>query len=335
MNYEYTLTKCVLMFVILYIMYYSIFCFFKGKIPFLLDISSKYKGYVNFTTIFKLGISSIFKLIMAVIITGIIYHSFKTTHIDISKSESNDELIFIILLLLASIISGLFISWFKSMGRFSNQLIIYILLKKNTVGNNLRHAIASKDQSEMVKYHKLIRQTDEIVTLSINEKLTLMASLMKAGIYEDVTQILSPQLKEKDSLFQNYMNIKPEILEYKINGIDKSIEKSETFKYKINIFQEKSQKIASLTMIALIIQFVIILLSSMGIISNIFKSIFIIAISISIISIVIIKYKKLKDIYKREFNKEKIELKEAPIDRIQLWLSVIMFGTGLAGLIFI
>lgn len=337
MNYENVLTSLVFMFVVIYIIYYSIYGLLKGKIPFLSDMFSKYDGYVNISMLFKSGLWSIFKLIVAVLVTGIIYHSFKTTHIHLSKYESNDDLIWIILFLLAFIIFELFLSWFKSMNNFTNQFSIYISLRKNTLGNNLRHAIANKDQLEIVKYHKLIKQTNEKVNLSIDEILTLMASLMKAGIYEDVNQILVPQLQQKHSLFQRYMKSNPEMAEYKVNGIDNSIEKSETFKYKLSIFHEKSQKIATLIMIAFIVQFVVILLNSMGVVSNVFKSLFIMLLSIVVIATLVIKYVKLKNIYQKEFNSEQnqINLKQAPLDRIQLGLTIVMFIIGVTSLIFI
>lgn len=57
------------------------------------------------------------------------------------------------------------------------------------------------------------------------------------------------------------------------------------------------------------------------------------AVSIFVISTIIIKYRKLKYIY--EFDKGKINLKLASLDKIQLGLSVVMFITGVASLAFI
>ncbi len=131
------------------------------------------------------------------------------------------------------------------------------------------------------------------------------------------------------------MRNNPEMAEYKIKGIDNSTEKSETFKHKLSIFEEKSQKIASVIMLVTIIQFIIILLSSMGLVSNMFKSFLLMAVSIFVISTVIIKYRKLKKIYRREFDKVKINVKPAQLDKIQLGLSVVMFITGVASLVFI
>ncbi|MFG1577814.1 hypothetical protein ACDT18_13775, partial [Staphylococcus aureus] len=199
----------------------------------------------------------------------------------------------------------------------------------------LRHAIANKEQSEIIKYHKLMKQTNEKIDLSLDEILTLMACLMNAGYNEDVRDILSPKLQQKHSLFQRYMTSNPEIAEYDIKGIDNSIKKSDTFKHKLSIFEEKSQKIASLIAIILVVQFIIILLYSMGFVSNAFKSVFVMSLSILVTSTIIIKYKKLKDIYRREFDKVKINLKPAPLDRLQLVLSVVMFITGVAGLVLI
>lgn len=294
--------------------------------------------YVNIKTIIIGGIVTSVKLILAFVITGIIFHAFKETKLNFpTQQDSNDVLIYLIFITFALIISALTINTLKSIYHFLDKLIFYISLRKNTVSNKLRHAIANKNQSEMVKYHKLMKQSNEKINLSIDEILTLMASLIYAGYNEDVKEILTPKLRQKHSLFQRYMNSNPEIAEYKVNGIDNSIEKSEAFKYKLSIFHEKSQKIATLIMIAFIVQFVVILLNSMGFVSNVFKSLFIMVLSIVVISTLVIKYVKLKNMYKKEFNSEKnqINLKQAPLDRIQLGLTVVMFLIGVTSLIFI
>ena len=292
--------------------------------------------YVNIKTIIIDGIVTSVKLILTFVITGIIFYSFKETKVNFQTQQaSNDVLIALIFITFALVISVLTIITLKSIYRFFNKLIFYISLRKNTVSNNLRHAIANKNQSEMVKYHKLMKQSNEKINLSIDEVLTLMASLMYAGYNEDVKEILTPKLRQKQSIFQRYMKNNPEMAEYKIKGIDNSTEKSGTFKHKLSIFEEKSQKIASVIMLVTIIQFIIILLSSMGLVSNMFKSFLLMTVSIFVISTVIIKYRKLKKIYRREFDKVKINVKPAPLDKLQLVLSVVMFITGVAGLVFV
>ncbi len=294
--------------------------------------------YVNIKTIIIGGIVTSVKLILTFVITGIIFHAFKETKLNFPTQQySNDVLIYLIFITFALIISALTINTLKSMYHFLEKLIFYISLRKNTVSNKLRHAIANKNQSEMVKYHKLMKQADEKIDLSIDEVLTLMASLMYAGYHEDVKEILTPKLRKKQSIFQRYMRNNPEMAEYEIKGIDNSTDKSETFKHKLSIFHEKSQKIATLIMIAFIVQFVVILLNSMGFVSNVFKSLFIMVLSIVVISTLVIKYVKLKNMYKKEFNSEQnqINLKQAPLDRIQLGLTVVMFLIGVTSLIFI
>ncbi|HBM8065493.1 TPA: hypothetical protein RQS77_002587 [Staphylococcus aureus] len=292
--------------------------------------------YVNIKAVIIDGILTSVKLILTFVITGIIFHAFKETKLNFpTQEDSNDLLLYMIFITFAVIISALTVISFKSIYRFFNKLILYISLRKNTVSNNLRHAIANKEQSEIIKYHKLIKQTNEKIDLSLDEILTLMACLMNAGYNEDVRDILSPKLQQKHSLFQRYMTSNPEIAEYEIKGIDNSIKKSDTFKHKLSMFEEKSQKIASLIAIILVVQFIIILLSSMGFVSNVFKSIFVMSLSILVTSTIIIKYKKLKDIYRREFDKDKINMKPAPLDKLQLVLSVVMFITGVSGLVYI
>lgn len=53
----------------------------------------------------------------------------------------------------------------------------------------------------MVKYHKLMKQSNEKINLSIDEILTLMASLMYAGYNEDVKEILTPKLRQNNLYF--------------------------------------------------------------------------------------------------------------------------------------
>lgn len=292
--------------------------------------------YVNIKTIIIGGIVTSVKLISTFVITGIIFHAFKETKLNFpTQQDSNDVLIYLIFITFALIISSLTINTLKSIYHFLDKLIFYISLRKNTVSNKLRHAIANKNQSEMVKYHKLMKQSNEKINLSIDEILTLMASLMYAGYNEDVKEILTPKLRQKQSIFQRYMRNNPEMAEYEVKGIDNSIERSDTFKHKLSIFEEKSQKIAGTIMFVTIIQFIVILLSSMGFVSNVFKSILVMALSILVIATIIIKHRKLKDIYGREFDKDKINLKPAPLDRLQLGLSVVMFVTGVASLVFI
>ncbi|HDA2324797.1 TPA: hypothetical protein ACF9CH_002867 [Staphylococcus aureus] len=328
--YENVLLQAI--FTILLIYYICVFCYKVMVLP-----KQKYNSmYVNIKTIIIDGIVTSVKLILTFVITGIIFYSFKETKVNFQTQQaSNDVLIALIFITFALIISALTIISFKSIYGFFNKLILYISLRKNTVSNNLRHAIANKDQSEIIKYHKLMKQTNEKIDLSLDEILTLMACLMNAGYNEDVRDILSPKLQQKHSLFQRYMTSNPEIAEYEIKGIDNSIKKSDTFKHKLSIFEEKSLKIARLIAIILVVQFIIILLSSMGFVSNVFKSVFVMSLSILVTSTIIIKYKKLKDIYRREFNKVKINLKPALLDRLQLVLSVVMFITGVAGLVLI
>lgn len=294
--------------------------------------------YVNIKTIIIGGIVTSVKLISTFVITGIIFHAFKETKLNFpTQQDSNDLLIYLIFITFALIISSLTINTLKSIYHFLDKLIFYISLRKNTVSNKLRHAIANKNQSEMVKYHTLMKQSNEKINLSIDEVLTLMASLMYAGYNEDVKEILTPKLRQKQSIFQRYMRNNPEMAEYKIKGIDNSIEKSETFKHKLSIFHEKAQKIATLIMVVSFVQLAIILFHSMGLVSNVFKSVFIMILSIIVIVTVVIKYLKLKNMYKREFYsvQNKIRLKSAPLDRLQLGLSIVMFLIGAISLIFI
>lgn len=292
--------------------------------------------YVNIKTIIIGGIVTSVKLILTFVITGIIFHAFKETKLNFpTQQDSNDVLIYLIFITFALIISALTINTLKSIYHFLNKLIFYISLRKNTVSNKLRHAIANKNQSEVVKYYKLVKQTNEKIDLSIDEILTLMASLMYAGYNEDVKQILTPKLRQKQSIFQRYLNSNPEMAEYKVKGIDNSIEKSETFKHKLSIFEEKSQKISIFITFASVFQFIIILLFSMGIVSNVFQSIFLMLLSILVITTIILKNKKLKDMYRREFDIDKIDFKLAPLDRVQLSLFLVMFMIGLVDIIYL
>ena len=305
------------------------------KFVILLPYNKHYSKYVNIKMIIKNGIVTILKVMVTIITTGVICYTLETTKVNLPVQNSNDHLLILIFMTFALIISTLTVSSIKSMYRFFKMLVAYILLRKNNVSNNLRHAIANKNQSEVVKYYKLMKQTNEKIDLSIDEILTLMASLMYAGYNEDVKQILTPKLRQKQSIFQRYLNSNPEMAEYQVKGIDNSIENSETFKHKLSIFEEKSHKIAITIMFVTILQFIIILLSSMGLVSNMFKSFILMAVSIFVISTIIIKYRKLKYIYRHEFDKEKINLKLASLDKMQLGLSVVMFITGVASLVFI
>lgn len=328
--YENVLLQAI--FTILLIYYICVFCYKAMVLP-----KQKYNSmYVNIKTIIIDGIVTSVKLILTFVITGIIFYSFKETKVNFQTQQaSNDVLIALIFITFALVISVLTIITLKSIYGFFNKLILYISLRKNNVSNNLRHAIANKDQANIIKYHKLMKQADEKIDLSIDEILTLMASLMYAGYNEDVKEILTPKLRQKQSIFQRYMRNNSEMAEYKIKDIDNSTDKSETFKHKLSIFEEKSQKIAIVIILVTIIQFIIILLSSMGLVSNMFKSFLLMAVSIFMISTVIIKYRKLKKIYKREFDKVKINVKLAPLDKLQLGLSVVMFITGVSGLVYI
>lgn len=329
-SYEDVLLQMIFSILLIYFIFIS--CYKVMLLP-----KQKYSStYVDIKAIIKYGIVTSVKLIITLLITGIIFHAFKETKLKFpTQQDSNDVLIFLIFVTFALVISALTINTLKSIYHFFNKLIFYISLRKNTVSNNLRHAIANKDQSNIIKYNMLMKQADENIDLSIDEVLTLMASLMYAGYHEDVKEILTPKLRKKQSIFQRYMKNNPEMAEYKIKGIDNSTEKSGTFKHKLSIFEEKSQKIASVIMLVTIIQFIIILLSSMGLVSNMFKSFLLMTVSIFVISTVIIKYRKLKKIYRREFDKVKINVKPAPLDKLQLVLSVVMFITGVAGLVFV
>lgn len=305
------------------------------KFVILIPHNKHYSKYVNIKMIIKNGIVTILKVMITIITTGVICYTLETTKVNLPVQNSNDHLLDLIFMTFALIISTLTVGSIKSMYRFFKIFVAYILLRKNNVSNNLRHAIANKNQSEVVKYYKLVKQTNEKIDLSIDEILTLMASLMYAGYNEDVKQILTPKLRQKQSIFQRYLNSNPEMAEYKVKGIDNSIEKSETFKHKLSIFEEKSQKISIFITFASVFQFIIILLFSMGIVSNVFQSIFLMLLSILVITTIILKNKKLKDMYRREFDIDKIDFKLAPLDRVQLSLCLVMFMIGLVDIIFL
>jgi len=331
-SYANVLLQMILSILLIYFIFIS--CYKAMVLP-----KQKYSStYVNIKKIIKYGIVTSAKLIVTFLITGIIFYAFKETKLKFpTQQDSNDVLIYLIFITFALIISALTINTLKSMYHFLEKLIFYISLRKNTVSNNLRHAIANKDHSDIIKYNKLMKQADEKIVLSIDEVLTLLASLAYAGYNDDVKEILTPKLRQKQSIFQRYMRNNPEVpemAEYKVSGIDNSIDKSEAFKHKLSIFEEKSQKVSIIITFVSIIQFIIIIFSSMGLVSNMFKSFVLMAVSIFVISTVIIKYKNLNNIYRREFDKEKITLKTAPLDRLQLGLSVFMFIIGIASLVF-
>lgn len=295
----------------------------KRKIPF----TKLNNAYVSIMDLIYYVLKFLGSTLGAITLTVFTYYSFGTTTIVIADIKS--EMAFLFILVLVAFVVSLWINVITTGANFIYKLIYYIKLRRNTISNNLRHAIAKKDDQSIVKNYNLINQTDEIIKISKNEISILTACLSKHGYNEDVKELLKTNLYKKQSVLSKMFTTNSALVEYNIQSNDDIFVPSNTMKHKLKHFENITTIFSIVMTVVFILQFIIVTFSETFHIPNTIMLTFVILTSLFIISLILIKYEKIKKIYRKELAianlpSDHIKVRKPIIDNVLLSLTAFM-----------
>lgn len=317
------LNSSLQLFAVLNVICLAVIAILIRKIPFI-KVSN---DYVNFRDLLFYVLKFLGSALIGITLTIFIYYAFGTSRINIADTKS--DMVFLIFLIINAFIVSLWINMITTCVNFIYKLIFYIKLKRNTISNNLRHAIFNKDEQAIIENHKLIKQTDMIVNLSKEETIVLTACLSKHGFNEDVKQMLQPIFYKEQSLLNKFFTTNTDMVEYTVKEIDENFVPRDTFKHKIKQFNNITNITSYIMTVAFIIQFLIVTLGDGLYISNTMKMIFVILTSVLIISMILMKHRKIKEIYRKELeianlSNSYIKIKKPILESILLGVSLLI-----------
>lgn len=324
MSTESTLNSLILTAILLITIYCGFYFMLKLRLPF----TYKTKSYANLRVVLNYGGQWIANTLVAITATAISYHTIKTSFPNLSDFQ-NERTATLFIIMLAILIFSLNFRAILKFVQFSNHVVLYISLKKNNISNNLKHAIANKNEQAIIENYKLIKQTDIKVNLSKEETIVLTACLSKHGFNEDIKQMLAPVFYKEQSLMNSFLTRNTDIIEHNVKGLDNSFKPSEAFKYKLKSYEKKAINISYIFIIVFGIQLFFLVFSDMLNISMAIKSMLVLFINLLVIILILVKHSKLKNIYKKEIeynnlSVHNIKIRKPLVDNILLGLSVFM-----------
>lgn len=314
--------------VVLFVICLAINIIIMRKIPFI-KINNDYVSIIDLIYYVLKFLSS---TLFSIILTVFTYYSFGTSSIIIS--EIKNEAPYLFLLILGAIIVSSWINVITKGVNFVYKLILYIQLRRNTISNNLRHALANKDEHAIIENFKLLKQTDDIIKISSHEIFILTACLSKYGYNEDVKEILKPNLYKKRSLLYKFNTLTTVIVEYNIKSSDKFFTPSNTIKHKLKYFENITIITSFIMSIIYILQFVIVTFAEIFNIPNTIIIAFVCLTNIFAIGLILMKHSRIKKIYRKELEITKlandhIKIRKPIIDNALLGLSAFMIVNAL------
>ncbi|WP_436949332.1 hypothetical protein [Staphylococcus shinii] len=309
--------------VVLFVICLAVNIIIMRKIPFL-KINNDYVGIID---LIRYVLKFLSTTIFAIILTIFIYSSFSTSTINVA--DIKNEVTFLVLLMVGAFIVVLWFNTIITGANFIYKLIYYIKLRRNTISNNLRHAIAKKDDQSILKNYNLINQTDEIIKLSKNEISILTACLSKHGYNEDVKELLITNLYKKQSVLSKMFTTNSALVEYNIQSNDDIFVPSNTMKHKLKHFENITTIISIVMTVVFFLQFIIVTFSETFHIPNNIMLVFVILTSVFIIGLILIKHEKIKKLYRKELAianlpSDHIKVRKPIIDNILLGISAFM-----------
>lgn len=324
MSTESALNQMILIVITMLAIYCCFLIFLKRRFPF----NYETKTYANLRIVLDYAAQWIANMLVAITATAISYHTVKSSFPNISDFQ-NEGTATLFIIMIGLLICSLNLRALLKFAQFLNHLVLYISLKKNNISNNLKHAIANKDEEAIIENHKLIIQTDIHMKLSQDEIVVLTATLSKYGYHEDVKIILNQYLNKKQSLISKFFMNNTNVVEHSVEGLDSPVNPSESFRYRLKGYEKKALNISKILIVLFVIQIFIFIFSDTLNISIATKSIFVLFINILAIVFILMKHAKLKKLYKKELgstnlSSNKIKIRKPLIDNILLGLSVFM-----------
>lgn len=334
MSTESALNQMILVVITMLVIYCCFLIFLKHRFPF----NYETKTYANLKIVLNYAAQWIANTLVAITATAISYHTVKSSFPNVSDFK-NEDIAALFIIMLGILICSLNLRALLKFAQFLNHLVLYISLKKNNISNNLKHAIANKDEQAIIENHKLIIQTDIHLKFSQDEIVVLTATLSKYGYHEDVKIILNQYLNKKQSLISKFFMNNTNVVEHSVEGLDSSFNPSESFRHKLRNYEHKAINISKVIIVVFVIQILYLLFSDVFYISSAIKYIVPIFTNLIVIIFIFMKHAKLKRIYLKEieFNNlssSKIKVKRPFMDNILLGLSVFMIIHNCIELVF-
>ncbi|PTJ36459.1 hypothetical protein [Staphylococcus simulans] len=263
------------------------------------------------------------------IISG--YGALKTSQLQIS-SYANDKLMIGFLLIAAVVTAVCILGVIKRIVTFLYYLYLYFKLQQDTLPNNLRHAIFNKEYSSIVSYYKLISRSNQSVSISNEEMLTLTAALSKAGLSKDVEMLLEKNLF-KQTMFDSVLP-SSNISSYSV--LNEDLTYNDKLKGTLKE-HSKFYKVVYMQIIALAFVQLLMMIGQLFFDNFTYSlsTILVIIIAVLIICVIVIKYKKLKSIYESfSTNSKNIKIKKSMMDIILISCQAVIILTNIIRQVF-
>lgn len=289
--------------------------------------------YISAAFLIKYGVLTLIATVVIpyLIISG--YGALKTSQLQISLYD-NDKLMIGFLLIASFVTAACIVAVIKRIITFLQYLYSYLKLKQDTLPNNLRHALFKKEYSSIVSYYKLISRSNESVSISNEEMLTLTAALSKAGLSKDVEMLLEENLF-KQTMFDSILP-SSNISSYSVFGVDGDLTYNDKLK---NTLKEHSKhyKVVYMQIIALAIVQLLMMIGQFFFdnLTYLLSTILVTVIAVLIVCVIVIKYKKLKSIYESFSTSAKnIKIKKSMMDIILISCQAVIILTNIIRQVF-
>ncbi|HDA4399414.1 TPA: hypothetical protein O5E40_002725 [Staphylococcus aureus] len=289
--------------------------------------------YVPLNRIVKQSMLTSFLLILGVWLLSHFYSALSNSHISLEKL--GDDSFIIAIFLTSSILVSIFIlSMFLAVLKTIKMLFVYINLKKDNIPNNLRHALYKKNFKTVINNYKLLKMSDEKVSLSDKEILQLSAVLSNAGMNEDVQKILKIKLFKQNTFCDDMFSVFPNQANYSVQCSSEYISYNDQLK---TALQKHAKVFRYIYVPIIIISIFQIYFPILNLIINTSlttrERTIILVISIIINTMLIIKYKTLKRIHKKYLNIANVKIKASTTDKAIFTAQCILAVTTIAGLL--
>ncbi len=271
--------------------------------------------YISLNKIVKLGLLTSLLLILGIWLLSQFYSALSNSHISLEKL--GDDSFIIATFLTSSILVSIFIlSMFLAVLKTIKTLFVYINLKKDNIPNNLRHALYKKNFETVINNYKLLKMSDEKVSLSDKEILQLSGVLSNAGMTEDVQEILKIKLFKQNTFWDDMFSIFPNQANYSVQCSSEYISYNDQLK---TALQKHAKVFRHIYVPIIIISIFQIYFPILNLIINTSPTTrertIILVMSIIINTMLIIKYKTLKRIHKKYLNIANVKIKASTTDK--------------------
>ncbi|WP_341775927.1 hypothetical protein [Staphylococcus hyicus] len=256
------------------------------------------------------------------------------------NNHSDDSLVNTFVIIAANISVILVLISLKTVKEFLRTIVCYVVLKKDNIPNKLRHALYQKNYQDIITYYNLFSKSDQNITLSKQEILTLSACLSKSGQIKDLDKLLENHLYKPVSTLHTLLSLPIMSTDYKIQLNNSNLTYNDNLKRAL-LKHNKYFKVVNICMLALaLIQFYYVTTQFFNPLTT-FSRVRIIVIAVLIISVILFKLKDLKKIYRLHVkdtqgnfsNSDNLVIKVSNIDKILLIAQAIMIVTTLFGLL--